>query len=78
MTRSLRQLSVLLMTAGVCSSADIAVAGNYTAWPFEFVGYNAPSANLTSIFGPKIAEVNAAAAGYSFGSPIDPLRNLNV
>ena len=51
--------------------------GGVTNFYYDYLGYNAPSSSL-SVLGQQVAHLDAAAAGFNFGSPVDPFCNLNV
>jgi len=77
MSRARQQLSVSLCAVAMFSLSAPAV-GQITNWVYDFKGYSAPSADMETLFGPKVAELDAKAYGFSFGGTQDPFRNLNI
>jgi hypothetical protein len=55
-----------------------ATYGQVSNWEYDFTGYNAPVADMETLLGPKIDELDAVATGFSFGGSEGPFRNLNV
>jgi hypothetical protein len=66
-------LCVGAVLVGVCS----ATAEVYWEGPFDFTPYNAPTANLETMLGPRIQQLDAKAAGFDFGNFMNPFRNFN-
>lgn len=54
------------------------VAANTTEATYDFLGLSVDSGDMESTFGPKVAELDARAEGFDFGSGTDPYRNLNL
>jgi hypothetical protein len=71
------QLSRLTATIAVIL-VSYSVSTAQTA--LDYLGYNAPAADLTTLFGPKVQELDASLSGFSFGGgdPTHPFRNLNL
>lgn len=59
-------------------AASIPAFGQTTNWEYDYAAYSAPSSDLEVLFGTKVAELDAKASGYNFGTAMDPLRDLNV
>ncbi len=64
-------LASVLMMAG-------SAAAQTTNYAYDFTGYNVDPADMETVFGPKVAEVDAGGVGYSFGAGLDAFRNLNL
>jgi len=77
MTRLLQSMTLIALV--VIAVPGIAMGEwVYDEPAYEFVGYNAPSASMETLLGPNIKHLSAKDAGFSFGGPTAPLRNLNV
>ncbi len=70
----LRALVTVLSLVLAVGSAE----GTQTDFTYDFTGYSVSPAVLETVFGPKVAELDAQVEGYDFGGALDALRNLNL
>ena len=58
MSSSRQHLSAYLCVVAMLILSTPAM-GQVTTWSYDFKGYSAPSADMESLFGPKVAELDA-------------------
>jgi len=77
MIQTRRMLCAVLCTGAMLIGATSAPAEVYWDGGFDYTAYNASTANLTTLLGPQIQQLDAKAAGFDFGDFTDPFRNFN-
>ena len=77
MSRTKRTLCAVVCAGAVVGGVLPAAAEVYWEGPFDFTPYNAPTANMVSLLGPRIEQLDAKAAGFNFGDFTNPHRNFN-
>ena len=68
-----------LLSGALAAVLALCAGGAALADSIDFTGYAVGSPDLEATLGPKVAELDAVAYGFSFGAVgLDPYRNLNI